>query len=196
MTTIVVGGHSRKIGKTSVVAGLIAAFPNHPWTAAKISPHWHTDSFGSSGEEKGEICIHEESDRAGNTDTSRYLAAGAMRSIWVRVDENRFETAMQKLLRILRSNPYLIVESNSILRFIQPDLTVMILKPGVGEFKESAREMLLRADAVVAINYHPSSVLWKGISHETLARAPLFVTNDVQILPKEFINFVQARLNL
>src|SRR6266550_816622 len=33
MSLVVVGGHSRNIGKTSVVAGLIEALPQYNWTA-------------------------------------------------------------------------------------------------------------------------------------------------------------------
>ena len=39
MTLIVVGGHSRSVGKTSVVAGLIAALPEFGWTAVKITQY-------------------------------------------------------------------------------------------------------------------------------------------------------------
>ena len=38
---IVVGGHTRNIGKTSVVAGLIQALPQFDWTAMKITQFGH-----------------------------------------------------------------------------------------------------------------------------------------------------------
>ena len=41
MAVIVVGGHSRNIGKTSVVAGLIARLPEFHWTAFKITQYGH-----------------------------------------------------------------------------------------------------------------------------------------------------------
>ena len=41
MAVIVVGGHSRSVGKTSVVAGIIAALPEMRWTAAKITQYGH-----------------------------------------------------------------------------------------------------------------------------------------------------------
>jgi len=34
---VVVGGHSRNIGKTSLVAGLIRKLRSHNWTAVKIT---------------------------------------------------------------------------------------------------------------------------------------------------------------
>ncbi|HYE26327.1 MAG TPA: hypothetical protein VEG32_14135, partial [Clostridia bacterium] len=41
MAVIVVGGHSRNVGKTSIVAGLIAATPEVRWTAMKITQYGH-----------------------------------------------------------------------------------------------------------------------------------------------------------
>ena len=35
MALIVVGGHSRNVGKTSVVAGLIAALRGHEWNCSE-----------------------------------------------------------------------------------------------------------------------------------------------------------------
>ena len=41
MSLVVIGGHTRNIGKTSVAAGLIAALPHYNWTAMKITQHGH-----------------------------------------------------------------------------------------------------------------------------------------------------------
>src|SRR5580698_2068550 len=41
MAIVVIGGHSRSVGKTSVVAGLIAALPAYHWTALKITQYGH-----------------------------------------------------------------------------------------------------------------------------------------------------------
>src|SRR5881392_1714032 len=89
MAIVVIGGHSRSVGKTSVVAGLIAALPEFNWTAMKITQYGHGICSAN-----GEPCdcvtddhtraITEEHDRSGETDTSRFLVAGAQRSLWVR----------------------------------------------------------------------------------------------------------------
>ena len=41
MALIVIGGHSRGVGKTSVVSELIAALPEYNWMAMKITQHRH-----------------------------------------------------------------------------------------------------------------------------------------------------------
>ena len=189
MTMLVVGGHSRKVGKTSVAAGLIEAFCEYPWTAAKISSHWHMDSPAT------EICvIHEESNREGESDSSRYLAAGAVRSFWIRVKEDRAEDAVRQFLPILKSSPFVIIESNCILHHLQPDLYIMVLRADVEDFKESARETLSRANAVVLVNRHSSPPTWKSFVEEKMSGIPLFTTPDPALLPPGLIDLVRSKI--
>ncbi len=94
MALVVVGGHSRSVGKTSVVAGLIAALRHFNWTAVKITQYGHGICSAN-----GEACdcatadhswaISEERDRSGESDTSRFLVAGAVQSLWVRTEQGR-----------------------------------------------------------------------------------------------------------
>src|SRR5260370_14144306 len=88
MALVVIGGHSRSVGKTSVVAGLIAALPEFHWTAMKITQFGHGICSAD-----GKPCdcattddhfkaLSDERDRSGESDTSRFLVAGASRSIW------------------------------------------------------------------------------------------------------------------
>ena len=85
MALVVIGGHSRSVGKTSVVAGLISALREFDWTAVKITQYGHGICSAN-----GEACdcatgdhswaISEERDRSGESDTSRFLVAGAMQA--------------------------------------------------------------------------------------------------------------------
>jgi hypothetical protein len=71
MATVVVGGSNRGVGKTALICGLIAALPEFRWTAIKITGHDH-------GQPKP---VWEETEPGQGTDTARYLAAGAERSL-------------------------------------------------------------------------------------------------------------------
>src|SRR5579863_9866900 len=73
MPIIVVGGSGRGVGKTSLVCGLISALDELRWTAVKISTHDH-------GKPKP---IWEETSAGAETDTARYLTAGAERALLV-----------------------------------------------------------------------------------------------------------------
>src|ERR1700753_4398927 len=88
MAIVVVGGHTRNIGKTSVVAGLIAALPEMHWTAFKITQFGH-GMCSANGEpcdcETAEHTVAVSEERAGGdrtTDSGRYLAAGGAPSFW------------------------------------------------------------------------------------------------------------------
>ena len=127
MAIVVIGGHSRSVGKTSVVAGLIAALPEYRWSAFKITQYGHGVCSAN-----GEACdcatddhswaINEEKDRSGESDTSRFLVAGAEKVWWVRTQQGRLAEAMPTLRRRLAESKNVILESNSILKFVRPDL--------------------------------------------------------------------------
>ncbi len=192
MTTIVIGGHSRKVGKTSVTEGLIRELHQYPWTAVKISSHWHADPAVTDA-----FLIHEESPGSGNSsDTARYLRAGASRAFWMQVRPQHFANALPTLLSIMHSGPYTIVESNAILHHICPELYVMVLRYDVDEFKASARDSLVRANAIIAIDSGESIPAWKDGIRAAMEGIPVFTTPIPGKLPAGFIDFVKARLGI
>ena len=72
MAILVIGGHSRSVGKTSVVAGLIAALPERRWTAVKITQFGHgiCSVNGESCDcatDEHTVAISEERDATGGT---------------------------------------------------------------------------------------------------------------------------------
>src|ERR1700687_4540877 len=99
MSLVVVGGHSRSVGKTSVAAGLIAALRDYNWTALKITQYGH-GVCSMDGEpchcatDNHSWAISEELERSGETDSSRFLAAGAVRAWWVRTEQGRLAGEM------------------------------------------------------------------------------------------------------
>ncbi len=82
MPVLVIGGHTRSVGKTSVVAGLIAALPGFHWTALKITQYGHGVCSANGAPcdcatADHSFAVSEEKDRSGESDTSRFLVAGA-----------------------------------------------------------------------------------------------------------------------
>jgi len=154
MALVVVGGHTRNIGKTSVVAGLIKALQDRAWTAIKITQFGHgiCSVDGKSCDcatADHQFAITEERSGTTGTDTSRYLGAGALRSIWVRTQQGALLDAMPRVRAEMACGENIIIESNSILRFLKPDLFISVLDPAVSDFKGSARRYLDRADAIL-----------------------------------------------
>jgi hypothetical protein len=200
MPIVIIGGHTRSVGKTSVVARLIAALPDLHWTALKITQYGHGVCSAN-----GEPCdcatgdhswaVTEERDRSGESDTSRFLVAGADHSWWVRTEQGRLAEAMPRVREILASTQNAIVESNSVLRFLKPDLYLTVLDPATADFKSSAQEFLDRADAVL-LHAHDKSTAssWKQVSLKPVAERPTFVIQPPQYVAPELVDFVRLRL--
>ncbi len=199
MAIVVVGGHTRNIGKTSVVAGLIAAMPERRWTAIKITQFGH-GVCSANGEpcdcETADhtIAISEERERESGTDSSRYLAAGAARSFWVRTRQGQLSEAMPRVRALLAESENVIVESNSVLRFLQPDVSLSVLDPSVKDFKASALRYLDRVDALVVPSGAAFEEGWGGVSLRMLERKPRFEFVAPEYCSAGLVGFVQERL--
>ena len=193
---IVIGGHSRSVGKTSVVAGLISALPEFEWTAVKITQYGHGVCSAN-----GEPCdcatadhswaISEERDRSAESDTSRFLVAGAKRALWVRTEQGRLAEAMPALRTKIEPARNVIIESNSVLKFLRPDLYLTVLDPATKDFKNSAREFLDRAHAVI-LHQTPAAAAWQAVSLKPIVNRPIFRITPPQYVTDEIVNFVRA----
>jgi hypothetical protein len=199
MAIIVIGGHSRSVGKTSVVAGLISALPEFNWTAVKITQYGHGICSAN-----GEPCdcatgdhswaIMEERDRTGESDTSRFLIAGAVRVLWARTEQGRLAEAMPALRQRLADAGNVIIESNSVLKFLRPDLYLTVLDPSTTDFKSSAREFLDRANAVI-LHESPEVAAWQAVSLKPVAARPVFHIKPPNYVTSEIVEFVRANLS-
>jgi hypothetical protein len=162
---IVVGGHTRSIGKTELVCDVIRAFPEENWIAGKITQYGHGvcakngENCGCAPDEHS-YAISWEKDGTTGTDSSRFLAAGAKRSFWLRTKQGFLAEGLPLLRDALNAvvpgvnaagsdAPTLIIESNSLLQFVKPSLYFAVMDPDREDFKDSARGVLDRADALV-----------------------------------------------
>ena len=196
---VVIGGHSRNIGKTSVVAGLISALAEFRWTAIKITQYGH-GICSANGEAcdcataDHTIAVSEERNRASGTDSSRYLAAGAAHSFWVRTQQSELHEAMPRVRRLIADAENVILESNSVLRFLRPDLAFSVLDPAVPDFKPSALRYLDRVDGLVMPTTSGIVAPWAGVSAQVLARKRRFLFEAPAYCPPALVNFVREAL--
>ena len=159
---IVVGGHTRSIGKTQLVCDVIAAFPEANWVAGKITQYGH-GVCAQNGENcdcapSEHVCALDwETHSDTGRDSARFLAAGARRSFWLRTKQGFLAEGLPLLRTALGQigpDPNgemipLILESNSLLQFLKPSLYFAVVHPSREDFKDSARAALDRADALV-----------------------------------------------
>lgn len=198
MAIVIIGGHSRSVGKTSVVAGLISALPEMKWTALKITQYGHGVCSAN-----GEPCdcatddhtwaVTEERDRSGESDTSRFLVAGASKVFWVRTRQGLLAEAMPRIRQAISGAENVIFESNSLMKFIRPDVYVSVLDFENPDFKGSAREFLDRADAVIVQNTGKAPE-WDRVSLKPVQGRPMFQVQPPAYVTPEIVDFVRQRL--
>jgi hypothetical protein len=208
---IVVGGHTRSIGKTQLVCDVIAAFPQAHWIAGKITQYGHGvcamngDNCDCAPTEH--VCaINWETQSDSGTDSARFLAAGARQSFWLRTKQGflaeglpLLRNALEETLRLEeREPPPLIVESNSLLQFLKPSLYFAVIDPTKEDFKDSARAALDRADALIlrgASDALPAATpAWTRLPARLLREKPSVVQLEGEPLPGPLHVLVQRTL--
>jgi hypothetical protein len=208
---IVIGGHTRSIGKTQLVCDVIAAFPQAQWIAGKITQYGH-GVCARNGEDcdcaptEHVAAIDWEIQSGSGTDSARFLAAGARRSFWLRTKQGFLAEGLPLLRTALRETlgtpetepPPVIVESNSLLQFLRPSLYIAVLDPAKEDFKDSARAALDRADALVFRGPQeapPGAVpAWTKLPLRLLKEMPSVVQREGEPLPGPLHVLVQRTL--
>jgi molybdopterin-guanine dinucleotide biosynthesis protein len=176
MAILVVGGHSRNIGKTSVMEGLIRGLQGMHWTAFKVTQFGH-GMCSANGEPcdcvtaEHTLAVSEERSLESGTDTSRYLAAGAVRSLWVRTRMGDLAEAMPRIRKELERDPT------------------------VEDFKDSARFYLDRADAVLVPEGTLGRPGWKGVSLKLVENTPILAMRPPKYVTEEILSFVLGQLH-
>jgi len=198
---IVIGGHTRSIGKKQLVCEVIAALPQVNWIAGKITQYGH-GVCAQNGENcdcapDEHICAMDWETRSDSgTDSARFLAAGARQSFWLRTKQGflaeglpLLRASLQSVIRETKAEPTpLIVESNSLLQFLKPSLYVAVIDPAKEDFKESARAALDRADALVlrgTTEPLPSArPTWLNLPSRLLKEKPSVIQREGEPLPE------------
>jgi hypothetical protein len=197
---VVVGGHSRNIGKTSVVAGIVRKLRDRHWTAVKITQYGHgvcsskNQQCGCEAEPEHPFALTEEFEPSG-ADSGRFLAAGAARSFWLRAPSGQLAGAAGTLRKILDSSENTIVESNSVLELVQPDLFLMLLDFSCEDFKPSSLRFLDRADAFVVIDRGINAPLWADVARGMWDAKPQFLVKPPRYVTKAVAEFVNSKFS-
>jgi molybdopterin-guanine dinucleotide biosynthesis protein len=197
---VVVGGHSRNIGKTSVVAGLIRKLRNRKWTAVKITLYGNgvcAHDGGACGCEpaSGEAFELTEEFEPNDTDSGRYLAAGAERSFWLRAPAGELARAAGTVRKMIESSGNVIVESNSILELVQPDVFLMLLDFSCEDFKPSSLRFMDRADAFVVVDQGINAPLWDDVARGLWDGKPQFLVKPPVYVTAALADFVRGKLS-
>jgi len=207
---IVVGGHTRSIGKTQLVCDIIHAFPEANWIAGKITQYGHGvcaqngDNCDCAPNEH--ICAIEwEEHPESGADSARFLAAGAKRSFWLRTKQGFLAEGLPLMRDALKQTcsgvdqdwPPLILESNSLLQFLKPSLYFAVVDPSREDFKDSARVALDRADALVlrgSVDDPAAAPSWIKLPANLLRTKPSVSQREGEPLPEPLHVLVERAL--
>jgi hypothetical protein len=105
---IVVGGHTRSIGKTQLVCDVIQTFPRTEWIAGKITQYGH-GVCAQNGEDcdctptEHACALNWETQADTGTDSARFLKAGAARSFWLRTKQGYLAEGLPLLRKALQT---------------------------------------------------------------------------------------------
>jgi hypothetical protein len=194
MAIIVVGGSTRGAGKTTLVCGLIAALPEFRWTAVKITTHDHGQGAP----------IWEEKQPGDETDTARYLAAGANRA-FLAVAPIRDQVPVADLPAVLDElwpnfgrGTNLIFESNSVVHHVSPNVCLMIhagpkRELPLPERKPSFIAAVGHADAMIARS-HADEVIPDGLCLPGQEAKPIFHLASLARISPEMLAWLRPRL--
>jgi hypothetical protein len=190
-----------------LVCDLIAAFPNEDWIAGKITQYGH-GVCAQNGENcdcapDEHVCAISWERSASETDSGRFLAAGARRSFWLRTKQGFLAEGMPLLRAALHdlegedqsTAVRVILESNTLLQFLKPSLYLMVLDPSKADFKESAKLQMDRASAFVLrqpLHAADSAVAWTGLPLQLLRGKPQFLQREGEALPTGLLERVQG----
>ncbi len=206
MKLVMVGGHARNVGKTSVVAGIIRGLREFNWTAAKITQFGH-GICSMNGEACGcavsehQFSITEEHHLDTGTDTARFLAAGAKCSLWVRTKQGELAAALPAFTTKIEKDEFVIVESNSLRRFVTPALYIQVLDAANPDFKVSAQQFFDLSDAFILVRKTGQSLPVPAdnplLVREIEKKKPCFTVHEEdRFISEEVIEFVRSRLTV
>jgi hypothetical protein len=212
MVLILVGGHSRNVGKTSVMVGLLRGLSQFVWTAVKITQFGHDVCSNTGTDCDCSVATHpylltEEIpkispyDTTGEfTDTARFLAAGAARSLWLRTRQGELASGLPALQAALQASEYAMIESNSLRQFWTPQLYIQVFDPRNEDFKLSAQRFADLADLYIVVRKPIMAAApapsWQAIfDHGQQHGIPVFPVSPQQgYISPEVVDYVRRKI--
>jgi hypothetical protein len=170
MALIVVGGQAKDVGKTTLICNVIRQFPDLRWLAIKFSPHHHLSDDCTLLAKDSRWSIWEQLPASHDSDTARFLTAGAARALLVLHQEDSICQVCSRLKQELATDEHAIVESSQSDSALKPDLSLLIVDSANEDFKVSATKQLATADALIARGTTTAKITRVG----TERRIPIF----------------------
>lgn len=178
----VTGAHSG-VGKTTICSLIIKEISG--FGAIKFTKSTHCTSLTEDPEILSE----------NGKDTSRFIASGAQKVIWIQSSYNNLAHSLELAMNRMKGLGGVIIEGNSPVDFLKPHLILFIIDED-GEIKPTARKVSIKADIVIVNSKkRPDDILFPAE----------IVRPDIKIFwidllrntgeTDEFISYVRERVN-
>ena len=162
---LLIGATDRNVGKTTFACQIIKLFSlSFPVIALKITVIKEKNGMCPRGGKGCGVCtsiienfmITEELESDTQKDTSKMLAAGAVKVLWLRVLESHMEDGVQALIdsieKTIGAGSAIICESNSIRKVIEPALFVVFKKKNDTYIKPSCYDVIHLSNKIVSFD--------------------------------------------
>ncbi len=139
---IIVAGTARNVGKTTLVCDIIRKNSKKKILALKFIT---LKSEGHKHQHHSDVdtyLISEEKDLSLEKDTVKMLKAGADKSYLIISKEEYIEKALSQFLNQLKPNDYVIAESATLRKFINPKLFIIVDRKNILHRKSYINELL------------------------------------------------------
>lgn len=144
---LLVGSTTKKTGKTTLACDIIRLFcKTKDITAIKITP---TDEPFPS---QHDFLLTEEKNGTADTDSSRFLKAGAKRAFWLKVKKDSLQKGFNALLKVIGPDSIIVCESTSLRQIVEPGLFLIVKRKQETNLKPSVADVINFADRVITFD--------------------------------------------
>jgi len=166
-SVFMVGGSGRRVGKTAFSCAVIERFSSQrDVVGVKISTidRGNSRHHASVADCPPDICrIDEETALDRCKDTSRMLASGAKRAVWLQVTVPHLAQGISSLLDRLGPDVVSVWESTRARRYVAPGVFIMVDAPNVTDRKPWAEALASKADRRVSFAGAAFNLDWRDI---------------------------------
>ncbi len=147
-----IGASHSGAGKTTLASYILRHFALHPSPViSRLSPRWGAIKYTRTSSSP-EIITDRTILREKGKDTCRLLAAGAVDVVWVRSGTFGLAGALSTAAAGLSHLDLVLVEGNSAIEFLNPDIVIFIFGKERAHWKPHIDGLAARADIIIADN--------------------------------------------
>lgn len=187
-----IGGAHSGIGKTTIASTVIAHLTDHP-----IYPFSHPPKIGAIKYTKtafySSIVDDKTIIRQENKDTKKLLDAGSENVLWVQSPQSELDEILPLAVDRLSGLDCVIVEGNSAIEFLKPDVVIFLFNGSHGGIKPSAVRILEMAD-IIALRDEDQRPEVRDRNANKSARYCLAPAPDDKKALKRLINLIEMTI--